>query len=437
MNDEELLTEIVAQNPWWREKGIKIRENIIERSIFSQLKRELERSEATVIVGLRRVGKTTLLKQLMDALLKGGVKPERILYFSFDAMKKEENIIKRMVSLYFHGILHETHDELKEKAYLFFDEVQKIKEWGEEIKSLYDRDLKIKFVASGSSSMNILKGSGESLLGRSNIFKIHPFSFREFLLYSGLKTERIDLKNIKYPLQSEKIKILFDKYMKLGGFPELYETEGNELKSKIKTIVDMTFYRDIVNIFEIKRSDVLEGLFYSFVKESGNIINYSNLSNSLKTKFETLKSYIEYLNSSFLISKSYFFSNSKIKSFEKNVKIYVSDHSFSIIEEIEEGLKVETTVFNHCKTKETELFYWQDKNKNEADILFKEEKSIKAIEVKYKGKITESELKGLLGFLEKYKQKEGIVITKNILEKKNIEGKEILFVPAWLFLLSF
>jgi len=109
----------------------------------------------------------------------------------------------------------------------------------------------------------------------------------------------------------------------------LYPMTGQErIRDYIMTVLDLTFYRDIINLFEVKRPDVLEGMFYSFVRESGNVINYHTLTNNLNTKYETVKTYIEYLTSSFFISRSYLYSKSTLKSFRKNPKIYASDNAF-------------------------------------------------------------------------------------------------------------
>ena len=439
MNEQELLREMESQNRWWTEKSIELEKGLIERDIYRKINEGINKREVTGIVGLRRVGKTTILKQIIKSLLDSGLDAKRILFLSFDGFKKSEKILKQVLDIYFRHMLETTPDKLVDKVFVFFDEVQKIEEWSEEIKSFYEKGYKIKFYVSGSSSMNILRGSGESLTGRINIHKVFPFSFREFLKLNGVDAGKTDIFKIKYPANSEAILALYSKYFRLGGFPELYSLPQQEIKAKLKTFVDLTFYRDIVNIFEVKRPDVLEGLFFSILKESGNIVNYNNLSNSLNTKFETVKSYIEHLSSSFLISQSRFFSRSR-KAIEKNAKMYVSDHSFSNLAEIEEGLKAETIIYNHLRVlvesgEFDSISYWRDR-KNEVDIALTIGKEVVPIEVKYKNQITQADLKGLLKFMDIYKLKEGILVTKDLFEEKQIGEKEILFVPVWLFLLA-
>ncbi len=436
MENQELLQEMNEQNPWWREKSIKLKQNLIERDIYNDWIDEINTDQISGIIGLRRVGKSTLIKQTIANLLERGINPKNILYFSFDAMKKEETIIKKVVNLYFQQILKIIPRELKNKVFIFFDEIQKIQDWGEEIKSIYDKEYKIKFAISGSSSMNILKGSGESLVGRINIIQLHTFSFREFLKYNKLDVEKISLDDITFPLNSDKIMIYFNKYLLLGGFPELYEFVGHQIKTKLKTMIDLTFYRDLVNILTLNRMDVLEGLFYSIMKESGNIVNYTKLANSLNTKFETIKTYLGYLLSSFLIAKSQFFSFSKIKSMEKNVKIYLSDHAFANLENLKEGLKIETIIFNYCRRLDYfDLFYWHNRQKKEVDIILQSGKKIIPLEVKYKSKITKKDISGVFNFMDKFKIDRGVVITKDLFKVEKIDGKKIQYIPCWLFLL--
>ncbi len=436
MEDLELLNEIISQNPWWTGSA-PLKEKTTTRDVWSEVLEDIGKKEVTCFVGLRRVGKTILMKQAIQHLLENEIAPKRILYFSFDAMKKEESIIRRIVTIYSRNIIQEVPNELSSKVFIFLDEVQKIKEWGEEVKSIFDKGWDIKFFVSGSSSMNILKGSGESLLGRIRIHRIHPFSFREFLRHNGMEIGNMPLGDLKPPLQTEKIILLFDRYMELGGFPETYSLTKEGLKNTLKTWIDLVFYRDIVNLFEVKRIDALEGLFYSFVKESGNIVNYAKLANSLNTKFETIKTYIEYLDNSFLIEKSQYYSGSRIKISEKNFKIYASDHAFFHLEDTEEGLIAETLVFNHCKKHIwEEVFYWKDTKGNEVDIVILKNKTLLPIEVKFKSKVDKKELKGLFSFMDKYNCKNGIVVTKNSLDSIESEGKEIHMVPIWLFLLA-
>ena len=435
MEDTELLNEMIAQNPWWESGKMKLKENLAVRDAYSEILKDVKSKQIIGIIGLRQIGKTTLLKQVIDFLLKNKISKKRLFYFSFDSFRGEDKIIKRILDLYFTQILRAPMSKLTSKVYVFFDEAQKIKNWGEDIKLVYDKEYPLRFFISGSSSMNILKGSGESLVGRIKINKLYPFSFREYLRYNGIEVEAMSLGDVEYPLEAEKIRILFEDYIKVGGFPGVYDLDKTQLKTSLKTIIDLTFYRDIVNLFEVKRTDILEGLFYSFVKESGQTVNYNKIAISLKTKFETVRSYIEYLETSFIISKSLFYSPSAIKRFKKNPKIYVADNSFFLLNGTKMGLTIETCVYNHLIKFEGKAFYWQDAKKNEVDIVVNRSNPL-PVEVKYCSGAKNENFKNVLLFMEEFKIKKGVAVTKNTFEKRKINGREIIFIPAWLFLLT-
>ncbi|MFP4609034.1 MAG: ATP-binding protein [Candidatus Natronoplasma sp.] len=432
-SEEELLDELNRQNPWWNTGEIELEDCLIERDLAPVLKEELKKDIITALIGLRRTGKTTLMKQLIYQILSK-TSPENVFYFSFDAMQKEERIVKKVIQLYYQNILKEVPEELEQKIFIFLDEVQKIDDWSEQVKSIWDRDYPIKFVISGSSSMNVTKGAGESLVGRIKIHRIHPFSFSEFVRYNEVKPPDIDLTDvkkdgIKYPPNSEKIKIVFKDYMEYGGFSEVYQKK--EKKEYLNDIVSLTFYRDIINMLPVKRSEVLEGLFHHFISESGQLVNYNKLSSSLETKYKTIKKYIGYLETSFLIERSNLYSKSKLKGVRKNPKIYVTDHGFSQLQSMDEGPKVETAVYN-CLKRSYDVHYWRDHY--EVDMIVKKESTI-PIEVKYKEEIRKRNLKGLFEFMEKQEVEKAIVVSKEKWESKTYDDKEVIFVPAWLFIL--
>ncbi|MFW6305278.1 MAG: ATP-binding protein, partial [Candidatus Saliniplasma sp.] len=309
-------------------------------------------------------------------------------------------------------------------------------EEGEEIKSIWDRGYPVKFIVSGSSSMNILKGGGESLVGRISLHRLYPFSFGEFLKYykvqfDGLNYSDILENEIKYPVNSGKIQVKFEEYLKTGGFPEILTKDKK--KDYLNDIVSLTFYRDIMNMLPVKRTEVLEGLFYNFIRESGQVINYNKLADSLDTKYETVKDYIDHLESSFLIEKSTLYSKNKLKSIRKNPKIYVADHGFSALEKMEKGLRVETAVYNHI-TRNRDAYYWKDRK--ELDVVVDTKQKPIPIEVKFKEQISKKDVKGLIDFMKKTDVEKGLVVSKNDYKTETVDEKSLVYVPAWLFLLS-
>lgn len=432
LTEEKLLAEMNRQNPWWSTGKIDLEPDLIKRDIYSHIKNQIDSDQITALVGLRRTGKTTILYQIISHLLNNHPQ-KNILYFSIDLMEKQDMIIRDILDTYLQNILKEIPEDLNDKVYIFFDEIQKVKEWGNEIKSIWDRKYPIKFFVSGSSSMNILKGSGESLVGRINVNKVKPFSFREYLKYHDISVEKQTFQNmidsdIDYPLNSEKIRMMFNRYIEEGGFPETYELEN--VREYINDLLSLSFYRDIINLLTVKRPEVLEGLFHQFISQSGQVINYNHLADALDTRYKTIKSYIEYLEMSFLINKSLKYTKNKLKKYKKNPKIYISDHGFSYLENLEKGLKIETIIFN-LLNRNNEVYYWSDDK--EVDLIVEKGSKIIPIEVKYKENIEKGDLSGLLNFMDESDVEEGIVVSKNQYSTESYDDFTISLIPAWLF----
>jgi len=420
MNKQELIEELRLENPWWKGENVPLPAKVVERDIQDELFGKLEDEKISAMIGLRRTGKTTLLRLIIKKLLDE-VEPERICYFSFDLA--EEVDIRTLIKTFSEEIIKEPYESFEEKVYFFFDEIQKVEDWGDHLKSFQDKDLDMKFVITGSSSMNITKGAGESLVGRIDISMLNPFSFKEYLRYEKTDVPEMDLDSLSYPEDASLYRIKFKEFMEKGGFPEIYEDNSKEY---LKQILDLIFFRDIVDIFTVKRTDVLKGIFREISARSGQKLNYSSLSNDLDTQYRTVKDYLQYLEDSFLIEKSLPWESDHIKSLRKNPKMYVSDHSFADLWRAGEGLKAETIAFNHLKKIERPRF-----NRDpEVDIVLPE--NGKAFEVKYSSNVDERDAEDLLEMSEGF---ELFLVTEDLYDELKIDGRVVSAVPLWLLCL--
>lgn len=420
MNKQELIEELRLENPWWKGENVPLPAKVVERDIQDELFGKLEDEKISAMIGLRRTGKTTLLRLIIKKLLDE-VEPERICYFSFDLA--EEVDIRTLIKTFSEEIIKEPYESFEEKVYFFFDEIQKVEDWGDHLKSFQDKDLDMKFVITGSSSMNITKGAGESLVGRIDISMLNPFSFKEYLRYEKTDVPEMDLDSLSYPEDASLYRIKFKEFMEKGGFPEIYEDNSKEY---LKQILDLIFFRDIVDIFTVKRTDVLKGIFREISARSGQKLNYSSLSNDLDTQYRTVKDYLQYLEDSFLIEKSLPWESDHIKSLRKNPKMYVSDHSFADLWRAGEGLKAETIAFNHLKKIERPRF----NSDPEVDIVLPE--NGKAFEVKYSSNVDERDAENLLEMSEGF---ELFLVTEDLYDELKIDGRVVSAVPLWLLCL--
>ena len=419
MERSRLVEELRRQNPWWGNSEVRMPENFVERNLMEYLRDELDDDIVSSIIGLRRSGKTTVLHALIKELVNQE-NEKNILYFSFDLA--EQTDVREVLDVYSEEILESSFEDISDRVYVFFDEVQKLESWADHVKSYHDRGYDLKFVVTGSASMSITKGAGESLVGRTLIHRLYPFSFRSFLNYHDIEAPEIDFES-SYPANAKKYRIKFNQYMREGGFPEMYEKDSDEL---LQQNLDLTLFRDVVNMFSVKRSDLLKDLFKLTAENTGQVVNYNGFADSLDTQYRTVKDYIQHLEDSFLIESSDpYFSNSK-KSMRKNPKLYVADHAYNRLYNTKQGLRAETIAFNHLKRIEEPYF----KKDPEVDIILPEAE--KAFEIKYQESVRERNAGNLVHLSEDY---DLYLISKNTYESWSIEGRTIEVIPLWMLCL--
>ena len=405
-------------NPWWAEKfELKIK----DREIYRQIKKFLHMPQIIALTGLRRVGKTTLMRKIVLDYIKDGFESKNIIYFSFDEFRNVslKEILKNYEELFSREIKNQ-------KSLVFFDEIQKLEDWENQVKAIYDlyKD-KMKIIISGSESLFIKTRSKENLAGRIFEFRINPLSFREFLEFNEKKFDNLKL------YEKELLK-LFKEFIYCQGFPELIGVKDKEIITKYlkEGIVDKILYRDIPELFKIKDISVLSSILKIFMEEPGQIIELADLASELKITRQTLALYLRYLEDSYLIRKIYNFSKNKRKIEKKLKKYYPSIMSPALLFEEDDSYRsrvFECFLVNQLNSE----FFWRDKLKNEVDIILTKEK-IMPIEIKY-GKI---EVKGLLAFMKKFKINESCIISLNKEEEIKLDNKKVKVIPAFKFLIE-
>jgi len=411
-----LGNEIIRQNPQW--KGQELAEKTIERETEQRIRQEMEENIITAITGMRRTGKTTLMHRIIDDLEKKG---EKTFYYSFDIEKVE---VKTLLDTFFQEIMQETPEQAG-RVYIFLDEVQKIEEWSDHVKAYQDSYDNLKFVVTGSSSANIRKGGGESLVGRISLHQLTPFTFREYLKYKDIEIPEKDFENLPLPENANRIRAKLSEYMEVGGFPGLINKEENIRRERLNDILDLTLYRDVVELFGIGRPELLEAIFKTVTENTGQTINYNKLGKNLDAQYKTVRKYIDALDQSFLIEKSRRLQNNKLQEYKKRPKIYTSEHSFTNLQNTKKGLKAETIAYNHLKLK-GETGHWR-KNREEIDIILKQkEENIRAYEIKYRDQEQKPDFKQ---FKNRYPEADTYQITKNILDRDQQK------IPLWLLLI--
>jgi len=405
-------------NPWWTEKfELKAK----DREIYKKIKKFLHMPQIIAFTGLRRVGKTTLMKKIVIDYLKDGFEAKNIVYFSFDEFRNISlrEILKAYEELFSREIKHQ-------KSLILFDEIQKLEDWENQIKVIYDlyKD-KMKIIISGSESLFIRTKSKESLAGRIFEFKVNPLSFREFLEFNEKKFD-----NLK--LHERELLMLFNEFVYCQGFPELIGVKEKDIITKYikEGIVDKILYKDIPELFKIKDISVLSSILRIFMEEPGQIIELADLASELKISRQTLALYLRYLEDSYLIRKVYNFSKNKRKIEKKLKKYYPSIISPVLL--FKEDNLYKSKVFECFLVNQLNAeFFWRDKLKNEVDIILAD-KEIDPLEIK-SGKIS---FGGLVNFMKKFKISKGTIISYNKEEAYRVQDKKIKVIPAYKFLLE-
>ncbi|WP_321424069.1 ATP-binding protein [uncultured Bacteroides sp.] len=270
-----------------------------------------------VLVGQRRAGKSYILRQIASKLISQGVKSENILYINKEYME----LITLRSAIELEELYKAYRQELKPqgKVYLFIDEIQHIEGWERFVNS-HSQDFAepCELFISGSNS-NLLSGELATLLsGRYVEFEVFPFSYTE---YCGITEQEVGINSYK-------------KYLQSGALPELFNLSGDEMKQNyVSSIKDTVMLRDIVGRYKVKDIKLLDDLFVYLVNSAANIVSVTNIINFFaskkrKTNYETLSTYITYLENSFLVHRAERYNIKGKDTISGNCKFYLNDLSY-------------------------------------------------------------------------------------------------------------
>lgn len=458
-DENQIIQYLNDANPWWQDGEIPAEFSLYKRDAFYSLQKNLSLRQILSLVGLRRVGKTIVLKQMIGFLIKERkINPKRIMFFSFEEVESglRAEFLEKVLYSYFKIILGKELSEIKDKVYIFLDEIQYVSFWQGALKRFYDLNPNLKFILSGSSSLFIRKKAQESLAGRIFETKMPVLSFREYLILSGQKElSELILKESFLDLTEKKINSLkakvaprtvqlnfwYQKYFLFGHFPEPITEKFSEEQTKqyIKdSVLKKILESDLPKILKVDNPEEFSTIFNILAAETGNILEYQNLAQESHLAQVTVKKYIHYLSEAFLTSLIYNYSKSfrPKKKFLK--KHYVRSTNFSntlfnldlktLLSTGAVGHLVETQVFNILSERFERIEFW-NKRGEEIDFVLD---GRQLVEVKYRPKLRPEDWRLVLRTLDKFKIKRGFLLSQNDLSVVNKEGKEIIIVPACL-----
>lgn len=419
--DNFIENELNKQNPW-RLNALAIPiTSKIKRDLYSKLKdRVVNRELITSLVGLRRVGKSTLLFQVIEEMLHDHIDPASILYFSFEELPGHDlgDTLKHIID-------YQIAKNVHQKSYIFFDEIQYVNNWNSILKQYFDLYPELKFIITGSASLFLGTSAHESLSGRIQELILQPMGYGEYL--------RINTK-----LNTTEH---FIQYLTWGEFPYLEKLpDWAEKKEYVNEfIMKKVVENDLPRLKKVYGHDLLHLLTMLLVRP-GQQIEIQNLALDLGISQNTVREYLGLLEKTHLISQLFNVGIGFRTRSMRQRKIYASSVNAIVLKSFQNltsdlwqkdvGLIIEAFVHNYLVRAGNEIYFWRKRQIKEVDFIQMLPEGKFPIEVKYQNEIRTNDLQNLLYYCTKEHLQKAMVITKNEDKIVNLEGVEIIFKPA-------
>ena len=461
---EGILKVLTAYNPWWKTGIMNPKmSKTYKRFAFYEAMKRLEQKDlrrTVVLTGARRVGKTTIQYQMIEALLNRGVAPQKIVFISMDHPMLKLAGFFEILECYHENIYAERD------CYYFFDEVQYAQDWDNWLKVIYDMQPDTQVVATGSASPALMKGNQESGAGRWTVIQVPTMSFYEYCELLELDRpelpQNLKITSLPYKTQQERNQVIMqlskvqnhlNRYLQVGGFPELALSSNDIMAQHImrEDVVDKVLKRDLPSLYNIRNPIELERIFLYLCNVSSGIVSIEAISKELSgVSRPTVENYIRYLESANLIYQSWPVDMAGKKVLKARPKIYIADAAIRnavlmddslLTDPVEMGKVVETAIYKHVAA-----FYYQQaasvgyfrggRKGKEIDIVvdYPKIKNI-LIEVKYRESVSISDDDAISELCEEASA--AIVVTRNSSDfgiHNTKSGKDIIRIPAFAFL---
>lgn len=461
---ERILKILRSYNPWWVSGAVNpgFCPTYKRFSYYEAMKRlqETQVRRTVVLTGARRVGKTTIQFQMIDALLRQGIAPHRIVFVSMDHPMLKLAGVDEILECY-HGNICADQD-----AYYFFDEIQYAEDWAQWLKTLYDTQPTTKIVATGSASPALVRGSTESGAGRWSVIQVPTLSFYEYCALIGVPDLQLEptlkpsallgMDQWQRGQVMSKIAAVqnhFIRYLQVGGFPELALAKNDLLAEQVmrEDVVDKVLKRDLPALYKIRNVTELERIFLYLCSVSSEVVAIDAVAKELNgVSRPTVQNYIDYLESANLIYQSYPVDLAGKKVLKASPKIYIADAAIRnavlmdsdlLTNSVEMGKMVETAVYKHIAAfyyqKATRVGYYRGGRKNKEIDIVVEYPHIRdmMVEVKYREQAPIANDDAIIEYCSQASA--AFIITKRaedfgVHDAPN--GQKLLRIPAFAFL---
>lgn len=461
---EGILKVLTAFNPWWKTGAVNPKmTKTYKRFAFHEAMKRLDQNDLrriVVLTGTRRVGKTTIQYQMIDTLLKRGIDPAKIVFISMDHPMLKLSGVNDVLEAYHENIYAD------QDVYYFFDEIQYAQDWDRWLKMIYDMQPDTNVVATGSASPALVKGNQESGAGRWTVIQVPTMSFYEYCELLDLERPQLpktlkmtQMLHMTQPersrimMQLQKVQNHFNRYLQVGGFPELALSDNDIMAQQImrEDVVDKVLKRDLPSLYNLRNATELERIFLYLCNVSSEIVSIEAIAKELSgVSRPTVENYIQYLESANLIYLSLPVDMAGKKVLKASPKIYIADAAIRnavlmdeslLTDPIEMGKIVETAVYKHVAAfyyqQATSVGYYRGGRKGkEIDIVVDKPNAYNIlIEVKYREGAPIKDDDAIAELCTDASA--AIVVTKGASDfgvHNTKSGKDMLRIPAFAFL---
>lgn len=457
----EIVQRIQTENPWWQGDHMvgKFFGDMKRRAYFNlllPLVKDRKTRRAVVVMGPRRVGKTVIIHHAIQALIEEEISPPAIAYFSVDHPIYNGLSLEKLLE---HYSLASGVNYKRNRIFVFFDEIQYLRNWEVHLKSAIDTYPNIKFVASGSAAAALRLKSRESGAGRFTDFLLPPLIFYEYIELMNMNgllelPESTKGRSPGFFIASdiERLNAEFINYMNYGGYPEVIFSPQIQasLERFIKSdIIDKVLLRDLPSLYGIGDIQELNYLFTTLALNTANEISLQELAKNSGVAKNTIKRYIEYLEAAFLVKIVHRVDHNAKRFHRANFfKVYLTNPTmraalFSPMSASDERIAhlAESAIFSQWLHSDETLHYarWdKGADKGEVDIVRLAgitQKPEWVVEVKWSDRYCENpgELSSLISFCRQNDLKDVLVTSKTRTLTRQAENVSIEFLPASVY----
>ena len=448
---DKIVKRVGIENPWWDEP-CKVPDTYTQwkprhyLELFFPLVENQTIRRAVILMGLRRVGKTVLLHHTIDRLLQN-ISPRQIAYFSIDHPLYNSLSLERLLE--FFGEVSGT-DYKRTPTYVFFDEIQYLKDWEIHLKTLMQTFPLVKPVASGSAAVALRLMSIESGAGRFTDFLLPSLTFHEYLSLlknSNRPVPQVVLDDSKFFRTNdvERLNQAFIDYINYGGYPEVVlspDIQGDPARFVKADIIDKVLLRDLPSLYGIQDIQELNSLFTTLALNTASEVSLEELSKNSGVAKNTIKRYIEYLEAAFLIRVVHRVDQNGRRFKRVNFfKVYLTNPSiycalFAPVTDSDQamGPLVETAIFSQWLHADKLILHYSRWKGGEVDMVFRgpDQKIQRAVEVKWSDRFVQdfAKRKSYVRFCHSNNLTHMLVTSKKEKALKRVDEVEFEVVPA-------